>query len=90
MKSYKNARDVLPPELLKAVQTYAEGMFLYIPIRPEEHKHWGEATQTRTLIARRNEAIREAYQNGTHLAALTEEYHLAEDTLRKIIYRKRD
>ena len=89
MKRYQNARDILPPELLAAVQQYAQGLFLYIPKRPEDHKHWGDATSTRQLLERRNEALRAEHSEGIPLAMLAERYHLSADTIRKIIYTKR-
>ena len=88
MKSYINARQVLPPELLEAVQAYAQGMFLYVPKRPGDHNRWGESTSTRQLLARRNETIRAEHREGASLCALSERYHLSEDTVRKIVYRK--
>lgn len=39
---YKKATKVLPQHLLRAVQEYVDGEYLYIPRKEENRKHWGE------------------------------------------------
>ena len=40
---YMKAADVLPPDLLKQIQTYIDGEYLYIPRRAETRSAWGAA-----------------------------------------------
>ena len=37
---YKNARDILPPELISQIQKYAAGKLLYIP-KEDDSTPWG-------------------------------------------------
>ena len=39
---YKSAIYVLPDDLLKAVQRYIDGEYIYIPRTPENKRQWGE------------------------------------------------
>lgn len=84
MDSYKNAKDVLPEELLEAVQRYLQGEMLYIPVK-DKRRRWGERSGTRKELSERNQAIREAYRKGQSLDELAATYHLSVETLRKIV-----
>ncbi len=86
---YLNAEAVLPEPLLELVRLYAEGELLYIPKRSQSRRLWGEATGSREMIKARNEAIFEAFQNGGEIAALAREYSLSEETVKKIVYKKK-
>ena len=44
---YMKAADVLPPDLLKQIQTYIDGEYLYIPRRAETRSAWGAAKAAR-------------------------------------------
>lgn len=85
---YRNAKTILPEDLLEQLQQYAEGEVLYIPKRPQNHKEWGEVRGTRRRTSERNRAIKAAYAAGTGVPALAERYCLTEETVRKILYRK--
>ena len=39
---YQNAAELLPAELLEALQGYLDGGYLYIPRRAEHRRAWGE------------------------------------------------
>lgn len=84
MKRYKNAADVLPDDLLKQLQQYAAGAILYVP-SPEKRQSWG-SSGTRQHYEQRNAEIRRLYNHGSSIAALADQYHLAPETIRKIIY----
>ena len=43
---YMKAADVLPPDLLKQVQIYIDGEYLYIPRRAETRRAWGAVSYT--------------------------------------------
>lgn len=42
---YQNAAELLPAELLEALQGYLDGGYLYIPRRAEHRRAWGERTR---------------------------------------------
>lgn len=83
--SYKNATQVLPPELLREVQKYIDGEFLYIPRVPERKKPWGDATSIRKELSDRNQEIRTAYSAGRSPGSLAKQYYLSEKSIYRII-----
>lgn len=54
---YKNAHQVLPIEVVKVIQEYVNGEYLYIPRKQEEQKRWGEHNGSRDNLKKRNEEI---------------------------------
>lgn len=84
MASYKNAGDVLPADLLRKVQEYAEGQTLYIPVKGER-RAWGEVSGARRALARRNAQIRSEYRAGQSLEGLADAYALSLDHVRRIV-----
>lgn len=42
---YQNVAELLPAELLEALQGYLDGGYLYIPRRAEHRRAWGERTR---------------------------------------------
>lgn len=82
--NYKNAKDVLPYELLEAVQKYIDGDLLYIP-KKSSRSAWGEKNGTRKELQKRNRRIACEYRSGKTLDELSDSYCLSADTLRKII-----
>lgn len=82
---YVNAEKMLPEELLRSIQEYTQGSYLYIPIREEDKKQWGERTQSKQILRERNEAIVQAYGSGTPVKTLALRYHLTEHSIRRII-----
>jgi Mor family transcriptional regulator len=87
--SYKNGRDILPPSLLKQLQDYIQGEIIYIPKKEQKRAGWGENNGTRLIIERRNNEIYRMYENGSTIAQLIQTFHLSEDSIRKIISKKR-
>lgn len=85
---YENARDILPPDLLRQVQKYAGGKTIYIP--SISHASWGEASGYRRYLALRNRDIRSRFKEGEAVDTLAEEYCLSPDSIRKILYKKED
>lgn len=83
--SYKKGLDVLPVELLEAIQTYIDGEYIYIPRKEENRKRWGEVKDSRQPILERNRTICRQYQNGTSVARLAEQYYLSPKTIYKIL-----
>ncbi|MFC5449587.1 CD3324 family protein [Paenibacillus aestuarii] len=88
--SYKNGKDVLPPNLLKQLQEYIQGEIVYIPKKEQKRAGWGENNGTRVIIERRNREIYRMYQNGSTVMELIKVFHLSEDSIRKIIVKTRE
>ena len=82
---YKNATCILPNDLLIALQEYADGEYIYIPRKAENKKRWGEGTNSRGLLAKRNREIFTQYQDGTSVETLAEQYYLSSKTVYKIL-----
>ena len=85
---YLNATSVLPDTLVKELQNYVQGGYIYIPIEQEQQKRWGEASGYRQELEQRNQQIKREYRNGVSIECLTEKYCLSLYTVRKIIYQK--
>ena len=84
---YRNAKDILPDELLKELQRFAPGEIIYVP-SGKSRKTWGAETGARQFYEQRNEEIRYKYFHlKFSIDALCDEYCLSDDTVRKILYR---
>lgn len=86
---YKNGKDILPPGLLKQLQDYIQGEIIYIPKKDQTRAGWGENNGTRQSIQRRNVEIFHLYENGSTVTELIRQFHLSEDSIRKIIVKTR-
>ena len=86
---YVRAQAVFPQALLDEIQKYVQGDVVYIPKPPGSHKKWGTDTGTKTELAQRNEDIIQAFASGSSVFALAEQYCLSEETIKKIVYRKK-
>ncbi len=86
---YENAKELLPDALLKEVQKYAGGKLLYIPVE-NETRSWGEVSGYRQKLLKRNVMISNRYKNGATLSELAEEYFLSLDSIKKIVYGKKE
>lgn len=86
--TYRNGKELLPPELLRQIQEYIQGEIVYIP-RCEEHRAgWGEMNGTRVSLLLRNMEIRKLYREGIGIWELAEQYHLSEHSIRKVVSTK--
>ncbi|MBC8060550.1 MAG: hypothetical protein H7Y18_07780 [Clostridiaceae bacterium] len=84
---YFNASDILPDELLREVQKYAQGKALYIP-KNNERRKWGEGSGARSYYEQRNEEIQKKFtRDQISMEALAIEYCLSIETIRKILYK---
>lgn len=81
--SYLRAEDVLPMEVLALVQKYVSGESIYVPSK--EKKSWGDSTNTRVILERRNQDIIRKYKCGTTIKDLSKEYFLTEKSIQRII-----
>ncbi|MFF2178389.1 CD3324 family protein [Lysinibacillus sp. NPDC058147] len=86
--AYKKASVILPKELLLEIQKYVQGEMIYIPKTENTYLEWGASSGTKKYIKDRNKSIKEAFTHGVSIEQLSAEYHLAVETIKKIIYTK--
>lgn len=86
---YVNGKDVFPEQLLRQIQKYAAGKLVYIPSM-EKRKDWGEETGYRKSLLKRNHDIKLKFRNGVTIEQLVDEYSLSYETVRKIVYSKKE
>ncbi|OXS72816.1 hypothetical protein B1B04_14430 [Lysinibacillus sp. KCTC 33748] len=86
--AYKKASAILPEELLVEIQKYVQGETIYIPKIENTYLEWGARSGSKKYIENRNKSIKEAFTNGASIEQLSKEYHLAVETIKKIIYTK--
>lgn len=82
--SYRNAREVFPPEVLALVQQYVEGDCVYIPRRTAQNRRTG-----REELCERNAKIRGEYAEGRSVRMLAETYFLSSQAIYKILAEKK-
>lgn len=85
---YINAKDLLPDALVKELQSYVQGGYLYVPADQARQKRWGEVSGYRQELKQRNRQIVEEFQEGTSIEKLAGKYFLSVSAIRKIIYQK--
>lgn len=85
---YRNAKTFLPDALVKELQSYVQGGYIYVPAVQEEKKRWGEVSGYRLELEQRNCLIREEYRDGASIEVLADKYSLSIHAIRKIIYQK--
>lgn len=83
-EKYVNAKKALPDNLVKEIQKYINGAYLYIP--KIERSTWGVDTGIRQELDQRNEQIINSYNNGIEIAVLAEGYCLSEERVRAIVF----
>ena len=87
MSSIK-AEDILPEDLIRQIQEYVDGVYIYIPRKPGTRHIWGQETGYRSELKERNEQIRNDYTTGMRVPALSRKYHLSEKSIRRILQKK--
>jgi len=80
---YEKAQDILPSNIIEILQEYVEGGYIYIP--KKNKKSWGENTNTKKELKKRNEEILIKYSSGKSVKDLAKEYYLTESSIRRII-----
>lgn len=81
--SYIRAEEVLPQELIQAIQQYVSGKSIYIPCI--EKQVWGSRTQTKQYYRSRDREICAKHGRGVPVEALAEEYCLSVKSIRRIL-----
>ncbi|MCL2189671.1 MAG: CD3324 family protein [Defluviitaleaceae bacterium] len=82
---YKNAKDIFPEDVLAMMQEFADGAYIYIPKKSENHKKWGENTHAKHETQARNEKIYAQYKSGHSVQALSAEYFLSDKSIQRIV-----
>lgn len=88
--SYASARDIFPEEILKIIQQYVDGEYIYIPKKEENRIAWGELTKSKEELQVRNKRIYEDYLSGISVQSLSKRYYLSPKTIQKIISQKKN
>lgn len=83
MSCYIKADEILPKELLAAVQEYVDGKTIYIPSK--EKQEWGSETLAKAFFRERNKRICEAYQRGARNNELARDFSLSEKSIQRIL-----
>lgn len=86
---YVKAETILPDDLVKEIQKYIQGEYIYIPSPPNKRKKWGENSGNREYIRNRNEDICKKYRSGCKIKDLAEEYFLSIESIKRIVYSKK-
>lgn len=82
---YSKAQNVLPEEIIKIIQEYVDGEYLYIPRKNGNEKAWGEKTGIRNSLKQRNAEIFNNYVEGASVIELANRYYLSEKSIRRIL-----
>ncbi len=86
---YENAKDILPSDILKQVQKFIQGTLIYIP-SDGSRKSWGEVSGYKHILNQRNRDIRNKFVEGASANELAEQFYLAPETIKKIVYTKKE
>lgn len=87
--SYIKAVQILPEDLLRQVQDYVDGAYIYIPRVAQNRGSWGSNTTLRDELARRDAAIYREHQSGCPTRALAKKYFLSEKSIQRILRSQR-
>lgn len=86
---YENGEDIFPEQLLKQIQKYVSGKLVYIP-SGDKKRTWGETSGYKQYLHERNLNIRSKFYEGTSIEQLSDEYYLSFDSIKKIVYSKKE
>ncbi len=82
---YIRANNILPEHILRAIQNYVDGEYIYIPRKECNKKPWGEKKNSREELLARNIEVFQKYQSGASVQELADAYYLSPKTIYKII-----
>lgn len=86
---YENGEDIFPEQLLKQIQKYVSGKLVYIP-SGDKRREWGETSGYKQYLHERNRSIKNKFDDGISIEQLSNEYYLSCDTIKKIVYSKKE
>ena len=81
--SYIKADQVLPKELIEAIQHYIDGKSIYIPSKQKQA--WGNGTSAKAFFQDRNQRIYDAWQRGASQKELSLRFALSEKSIQRIL-----
>ena len=81
--SYIRAEEILPRELIEAIQRYVDGKSIYIPRK--EKRAWGSGTAARRFFGERDRSIYEASREGASVKELSHRFSLSEKSIQRIL-----
>ena len=84
---YKNAKKILPLELIEAIQQYVQGEYIYIPIKEKNLNV--SPTEYEVELQKRDAHIYKNSLEGVSNKKLSEIYNLSESSIRRIIISQR-
>lgn len=87
---YINAKSILPKEVLKLIQKYADGEYLYIPRIEGKERSWGEKNGTKSRLIKRDREIYKEYQKGQTYADLSAAYFLSVKSIQRIVSKEKN
>ena len=70
---YEKAQNILPLGIIKLIQKYTDGGYIYIPRKNENKKSWGENTETKRCLNERDKEIFKKYSSGVLVKILSEQ-----------------
>ena len=81
--SYIKADQVLPKELIEAIQHYIDGKSIYIPTK---HKQaWGNGTSSKAFFQERNQRIYDVWLSGASQKELSLRFALSQKSIQRIL-----
>lgn len=83
--SYLKAEKILPKDILEMLQEYVDGAYLYIPRKEEKKKQWGERTNIKQELVKRNRDIYTKHQKGETIESLSKVFYLSEKSIQRIV-----
>lgn len=83
--SYRRAEQILPMEIIEMIQDYIDGECIYIPRKENTRRVWGEKTQIRGELDKRNRSIYADYLNGDNVPMLADRYCLSDKSIQRIL-----
>ena len=83
--SYIKAEEILPEDLIRQIQKYVDGVYIYIPRKPGTRHPWGQETDYKAELKARNDRIRNDFASDEGVNALSRKYHLSEKSIRRIL-----
>lgn len=86
---YQNANNLLPPTLVREIQRYIQGGYLYIPKTDGDGSETASETDYKVELAKRNEHIYIKYLEGWSVKRLALRYSLSESSIRRILFSQR-
>jgi len=86
---YENGEDIFPEQLLRQIQKYVSGKLVYIPTG-DKRREWGETSGYKQYLLERNRNIQNNFNDGISIEQLTDEYYLSCDSIKKIVYSKKE